>query len=158
MYFIITSIIIYAMDRATKYLIIKNFYLGKSIPVFKPFLFFTYIQNKGAAFGLFPKLSLIITIISLLVVLLFIIFLFKVIKLPAAFQLPLGLILGGTAGNLTDRLKIGHVIDFIDFRVWPVFNIADSALTIAFIWLIILLITEDKKQVKNKFEIRSTKL
>lgn len=150
MYFIITSIIIYALDRVTKLLIVKNFYLGKSIPVFKPFLFFTYIQNKGAAFGLFPKLSLIITIISLLVIILFIMLLFKIIKLPVKFQVPLGLILGGTAGNLTDRLKISHVIDFIDFRVWPVFNIADSALTIAFIWLIILLIVEDKKQIKSK--------
>lgn len=146
MYFVFTSIILYVLDRFSKHLIIKNFYIGKSIPVIKPVLFFTYIQNKGAAFGLFPQMSVILAIVSFLVIILFLVFLFKIIKLPVKFQIPLGLILGGTAGNLTDRLKIGSVVDFIDLRIWPVFNLADSALTIAFIWLIILLIIEDRRQ------------
>jgi len=149
MYFVVTSIILYIFDRFSKYLIIKSFYLGKSIPVIKSVLFFTYIQNKGAAFGLFPQMSVIITAVSFLVIILFVAFLFKIIKLPVKFQIPLGLILGGTAGNLTDRLKIGSVVDFIDLKVWPVFNIADSALTIAFIWLIVLLILEDRRQTTD---------
>ena len=50
-----------------------------------------------------------------------------------------GLLLGGTIGNMADRLFYGHVTDFIDFRIWPVFNVADSAVTISVIFLIILL-------------------
>lgn len=145
MYFIITAIIEYILDRTTKYLIIKNFSLNESIAVIKPFLYFTYIKNKGAAFGLFPDLNLLFTVISFLIIIALIIFSFKIIKMPIKYQIPIGLILGGACGNLTDRLQEGYVTDFIDFRIWPVFNIADSALTIAFIWLIILLIIDQKQ-------------
>ncbi|MFH1454495.1 MAG: signal peptidase II [Armatimonadota bacterium] len=149
MYFILFALIEYFLDQASKYLIIKNFYLSQSIPVIKPVLYLTYIQNKGAAFGLFTNLSLLLGIISFLVIVAFIIFSYKIIKLPVIYQIPLGLILGGTAGNLTDRIRLGYVIDFIDFRVWPVFNLADTALTVSFIWLIIAVIIAEKKEFKE---------
>lgn len=143
MYFILFAIFEYILDQASKYFILKNFYIGKSVAVIKPVLYFTYIQNKGAAFGLFTNLSLILMSVSVFVLVLFVIFSGKIIKLPASFQIPLGFIFGATAGNLTDRLRFGSVVDFIDFRVWPIFNFADCALTICLTWLAVLIIIKE---------------
>lgn len=63
----------------------------------------------------------------------------KIVKNEKLLQFAVGLLLGGTIGNLIDRIAYGAVIDFIDFRIWPVFNVADSAVTISIILLIILL-------------------
>ena len=60
-------------------------------------------------------------------------------RIPKNVGVPIGFIIGGLLGNLIDRIFLGHVVDFIDFRIWPVFNAADSAITIAVIWLIIYL-------------------
>ena len=95
----------------------------------------THIHNSGAAFGLFQGYSFTLTIIALVGIALLLVYAFVIYRrVPFLDNVPnrvaLGLILGGTIGNLIDRLRFGYVTDFIDFNLWPAFNIADSAITV----------------------------
>jgi len=96
----------------------------------------TYVENEGAAFGLLTNEYLLITFAIIMVIATIAIY----YRYPYwGHPLPktgLGLVLGGAVGNLIDRLHLGFVVDFIDFRVWPVFNVADSAITIGVIMLV----------------------
>ena len=127
------------LDQLAKFLIRKNFQLNESVPVIKNALHLTYITNTGSAFGLFKGLNLFFVIFSIAVIIVIFHYLKKILKIEKLLQFAVGLLLGGTIGNLIDRLLYGAVIDFLDFRIWPVFNIADSAVTISVVLLIILL-------------------
>ena len=127
------------LDQLTKFLIKQKLQLSQSIPIIKNILHFTYITNTGSAFGLFKGFNLFFILFSIIVILAIFYFLKKIKNDELMLQFSIGLLLGGTAGNLIDRIAYGAVIDFIDFRIWPVFNIADSAVTISVIFLIILL-------------------
>ena len=107
--------------------------------IFKFGLFsIVHVHNTGAAFGLFQGYSFALTIIALIgiVIILILAFAFSS-RLPFLSgwlgKLSLGLILGGTMGNLIDRLRLGYVTDFIDVGFWPAFNVADSAVTVGVI-------------------------
>ena len=78
-------------------------------------------------------------IVFSLLILVVLVYKWKKIPKSVNVSVPLGLILGGLIGNLIDRAFIGYVTDFIDFRIWPVFNVADSCITIGVIWLVIYL-------------------
>ena len=135
-----TALIIVILDQLTKFLIRKNFQLNESLPIIKNIFHFTYVTNTGSAFGLFKNLNLFFVFFSILVIIMIFYYLREKIPEKEKFlQLAIGLLLGGTIGNLIDRIKIGAVTDFLDFRIWPVFNIADSAVTVSVILLIILL-------------------
>jgi len=100
-----------------------------------------HLPNKGAAFGLFPGQSLFLTIVALLSIILLLAYALVIYRHYPLFYnglggVALGLILGGATGNLIDRLRFGEVTDFIDFTVWPAFNIADSALSIGAILVV----------------------
>lgn len=88
----------------------------------KSFLIFNYTTNTGAAFSLFQNQNLFLIITSI-IILIFLIYLYKKYS---KIQIYLSLIIAGTIGNLIDRIFLGYVRDFVDLRVWPVFNIADS--------------------------------
>ena len=134
-----TALILVLLDQLAKFLVRQNFQLSQSIPVIKNILHFTYITNTGSAFGLFKGFNLIFILFSAIVVILIFYFVREIRENEKALQFFAGLLLGGTIGNMADRLFYGHVTDFIDFRIWPVFNVADSAVTISVIFLIILL-------------------
>jgi len=127
------------LDQLTKYIIKQNFQLNQSIPVIKNILHMTYVTNTGSAFGLFKGLNWFFVLFSVIVIIAIFYYLKKIVKNEKLLQFAVGLLLGGTIGNLIDRIARGAVIDFIDFRIWPVFNIADSAVTIGIVSLIILL-------------------
>ncbi|MBA7698945.1 Lipoprotein signal peptidase [subsurface metagenome] len=100
----------------------------------------TRVHNSGAAFGLFQGQSFLLTIIaSVGVIALLLYALFFHHSFPflgnRLGKLALGLVLGGTVGNLSDRIHLGYITDFIDFNFWPAFNIADSAMVIGTIIL-----------------------
>ena len=127
-FIIVTSVIL--LDQATKFLALKFLQLNTPVPLIKNFLNLTLVHNRGAAFGFFQNQLLMFVLISILAIA-FIFYNLKNKKNSIIFQLSLSLILGGAIGNLIDRLRFGFVIDFLDLRVWPVFNLADSAITIA---------------------------
>ena len=103
---------------------------GHSFPLVPSILHLTYVQNTGAAFGLFPGYPRVFVMLAVVVAGWIIVELTR--TRPRAWPVETGLlvILGGALGNLIDRLRFGYVVDFIDLRVWPVFNLADSAVTI----------------------------
>jgi len=132
--FSLTALLIVAADQLTKWWIRSNLALWQSIPD-SGFFQITHVRNTGAAFGLFPDQSFLLTIVaSVGVVLLLVYVLFIHRRFPYLHNLPgrlaLGLLLGGTTGNLIDRLRFGYVTDFISVGIWPDFNIADSAVTV----------------------------
>lgn len=133
MIFIIVIAILF-LDRLTKILITSNLVTGESIPVINNIFHITLVKNRGAAFGLLQGKVPFILLTSLLAVVL-IYFNLKDSKGNRPVKIFLSLILAGALGNLFDRLMFGYVIDFLDFRVWPVFNVADSAITVGAILL-----------------------
>ena len=140
-YLVVFSVALFTvlLDQATKFLIKQNFQLNQSIPLINNILHLTYITNTGSAFGLFKGFNTIFVAFSIIVIIAIFYYLKKIKDNERALQFCIGLLLGGTIGNLSDRIFYGAVIDFIDFRVWPVFNVADSAVTISVIFLIVLL-------------------
>ena len=127
------------LDQSSKFFVKNNFKLTQSVPIIKDVLHFTYINNTGSAFGLFKNFNIIFILFSVIVILIILYNLKKINEKEKAMQLSVGLLLGGTIGNLIDRLYNDSVIDFIDLRFWPVFNIADSAVTISIAILIFIL-------------------
>jgi len=132
--FLLTALLIVAADQLSKIWIRANLAIGQSL--FEAGFFrITHVHNTGAAFGLFRGQSASLTVVALvgIGVLLFYAFLvyrhFPLLN-NKLNRLALGLVFGGTIGNLIDRLRFGYVTDFIDFGFWPAFNIADSAITV----------------------------
>lgn len=91
------------------------------------------VTNTGASFSLFQGMNSLFIWISLMVIG-FIVYYWD--QVEAQNKLAMTLIVSGIIGNFIDRILLGHVIDFIDFKIWPVFNIADSCITIGVIWLL----------------------
>jgi len=129
---IVTSVII--LDQVTKYLALSFLQLNSPFVLVKNFFNLTLVYNCGAAFGLFQNQLLMFVAISVFAIAIILSSL-RNKKNTLMFRLSLSLILGGAIGNLIDRLRFGFVIDFLDFRIWPVFNLADSFITIAAVLL-----------------------
>jgi len=102
-------------------------------PEFSNLFRITHVSNTGAAFGLLPGGGILFTLIALLV---------AAIIVTYNFGLALGMQLGGALGNLIDRLRLGHVTDFLDFGPWPVFNLADTSIVAGVVILLFLMLTE----------------
>ncbi|MBU3959003.1 MAG: signal peptidase II [Candidatus Omnitrophica bacterium] len=124
------------LDQLSKFLATKKLILNKSLPVLKGIFHLTLVHNRGAAFGILKDQIPLFIFISLFAVALAVFKLNKSrYKKFSIYNVSLSLILAGALGNLIDRLFLGYVVDFLDFRIWPVFNIADSAITIGAILL-----------------------
>lgn len=134
--FFLTALLVVAADQLSKLWI--RFYTEGQIIFEAGFFRITHIHNTGASFGLFQGQSFSLTIVSFIGIVLVLLF---ALLAPRRFpfldtrlgKLALGLILGGTIGNLVDRLRFGYVTDFISIGIWPAFNIADSAITVGII-------------------------
>ncbi|HTZ11923.1 MAG TPA: signal peptidase II [Candidatus Margulisiibacteriota bacterium] len=125
----IAASITFALDQLTKYFINNRFSLHESLPIIKGVFHLTLVHNRGAAFGLLQNQIPFLILTSIFAIYLIYSNL-KAGKHGKIYSLALGLILAGAAGNLIDRIFLGYVIDFLDFRIWPVFNLADSAITV----------------------------
>ena len=117
-------------DQITKCFVLRSFAPGESLPVIRHVLHLTYVQNTGAAFGLFKGQQLLFIGVSLLIIIWIVRELAARRPLASSMVWGCALVLGGALGNLIDRVRLGYVVDFIDLRVWPVFNVGDSAITI----------------------------
>jgi signal peptidase II len=142
--FYLLALIIVLFDQATKYLVLY----------FKPainlgLLKINFVKNTGAGFGILKDQTGILLLISFIVALSIIFFYSKIPK-DKFSQVFFSLFLAGTVGNLLDRLILRYVIDFIDFGFWPAFNIADSAISIAAVGLIIFYIYEEYEEFLMK--------
>ena len=111
------------LDQFTKYIIRTNLMVRESIPIIDKIFSITYLRNTGVSFGLFKGFNILFIFITLIVLGFFVYVYLKKRKYPVQFAL----IFAGIIGNLIDRIFFGSVIDFFNFHIWPVFNIADSA-------------------------------
>ena len=144
MIFIIISSVLF-LDQLTKFIATRQLYLHESVAVIKGVLHLTLVYNRGAAFGIFKNQILLFIVTSLTAIVFIVLKLHKQHSRKLSCQtVSLCLILGGAVGNLIDRIFFGYVIDFIDLRVWPVFNVADSAITIGAVLLGISILKTNK--------------
>ena len=133
------ALLIVFLDQLTKYLVKTSFQLKESMPIISNIFHLTYIQNFGAGFGILQNQKWILIFISMIVIGIIFYYFDKIKEKELLLQALVAFILGGTVGNLIDRLLNGYVIDFLDFKIWPIFNIADSFVTMGVIGLIIYL-------------------
>ena len=145
MIFMIASVA-FLIDRITKSIAVNNLFLGQPSKVIPGIFNLTLVLNRGTAFGLFKGWTILFIILSVAVIAGIIIYVLRNKGIDILLSWALGLILGGALGNLFDRLRFGCVIDFFDFRVWPVFNVADSCLTVGVLILIFKIFSERKKK------------
>ena len=125
----------FVLDAVTKNLVAASVSFGTEVPVIGHFVGITNVRNSGAAFGLVPAGAGVFTVASIVVSIALVVY---VARTPISLWggLVLGLILGGTIGNGFDRIFYGFVTDFINVHFWPVFNVADSAISIGVVLLI----------------------
>lgn len=132
--FFVISIII--LDQFVKYLIVSNMFLGQSIPLITNILHLTYILNSGAAFGILENQRFFFILIAVILIFAIIYFHTQILRLSKLFQLGIAMLFSGAIGNMIDRIFIGKVVDYIDFRIWPIFNLADIAIVLGCIIVI----------------------
>ena len=128
---------IVAVDQWTKQLAVSHLLDSgvRSIPVLGPYIKFTYVENRGAAFGLLQEQTSFFILVGLIVIAVILYSLRQMSRPSLILTLSLGLQLGGAIGNLIDRIRFGYVVDFMDLTFWPVFNVADSAIVCGVIGL-----------------------
>jgi len=148
-YFCLTAGLVILLDQVTKFYVVSSFQLHESLPVIDGFFNITYIRNPGAAFGFLAGASeafrgMFFSLVTLLAITLILYYLIKNRVGRLSLVLPLALILAGAVGNLIDRIRFGEVIDFLDVYLggyhWPAFNIADSAISIGAVFLLVEMI------------------
>jgi signal peptidase II len=140
-------------DQLTKYLIVQKFTeLNSTVPLWAGVFHLTYVINTGAAFSVFSGQVEILRWVSLIVSLLLVIFIWYSPRLSLLEQLGYGFILAGAVGNGIDRFLFGYVVDFLDFRLinFPVFNLADVAINIGVILLLIASFTTPSKAKRER--------
>jgi signal peptidase II len=132
------SVAIILLDQLTKFLALKFLAPYESIPLLGAWFRLTLVKNPGIAFGLFGQRSDFLIFIVLACLAGLVILSYQMRHADLLRRISLAFIMGGAVGNLIDRVLFGHVIDFLDFRVWPVFNFADSFITIGVSLFLIL--------------------
>jgi signal peptidase II len=151
-YLYIISIIIVILDQLSKYLIVHDYTLGVSAPIIHNVLHITLLRNTGGAFGIMRSLPVMLLVVSAIVAVFIIVILKNKASIPKIVGIALAFQLGGALGNLIDRIRLGYVVDFIDLIVWPIFNVADIAITIGVLILAFHLIfhSHTENPVQNK--------
>lgn len=153
MVYYIIALLVIAVDQLTKWLIVKTMELGESIEIIANFLYITSHRNKGAAFGILQGQMTFFYIITTIVVIFLVFYIQKEGMKNRFLGYSLALMLGGAIGNFIDRVFRGEVVDFIDMYFftydYPIFNVADSALVIGVIMIIIKML-KDERAAKGK--------
>lgn len=151
-----TASVVLLADQLTKLLVETKMSLNTTWEPFSNLghLFrITHVANTGTAFGLFPNGSFLFGALAIIVGLFLLYYNHILPANQTALRLALGLQLGGALGNLIDRLRIGHVTDFLDFGWWPVFNVADMAIVggvIVLAWMMLKEYQEEQKALQSR--------
>ena len=130
-------------DQLTKWIVASNLEYGGGVHILGPF-WIRHVQNSGIAFGLFSSATAGVTVITSVAVIWMVWFFARSGGRHPVLPAALGLLIGGSLSNLVDRIRLGHVTDFIDFRYWPAFNLADSFICIGVIMLLLALFAADR--------------
>ena len=124
------AILVIVVDQLVKSVVASSLKGGRVVDILGGLVRFDYTSNTGAAFGVFRAGGVFFAVVALVVSAGILAYFRRVATSPLLVRFALGLILGGALGNLIDRIRLGYVVDFIDLRWWPVFNLADSAIVV----------------------------
>jgi signal peptidase II len=143
----LTSVVLAAVvaDQLTKQLVSSQLALDDEVHVAGP-LSIHHVQNSGIAFGLFASATPIVTVLTAIAVGWMLYFFARSGSRHPVLPVALGLLIGGSASNLIDRVRLGHVTDFIDVRFWPAFNLADSFIVSGVVVLLVALLAADRRK------------
>lgn len=127
--FYLLILLLVLMDQWIKGLIDKNFFPGESLPIIDGIFHLTYVRNTGAGFGIFAGKQRFLIIINIIILIVLIIYRYRSRK-SILRDAAMVFLFAGALGNLLDRVRLSYVIDYLDFRIWPVFNLADILINI----------------------------
>ena len=130
-------------DQVTKHVVTSTLSIDESVHVIGP-LSIHHVQNTGIAFGFFAGATSIVTIVTAIAVAWMLVFFARSGARHPVLPAALGLLAGGSISNLADRVRLGHVTDFIDFSYWPAFNLADSFIVVGVVILLAALVAADR--------------
>jgi len=122
-------------DQVTKHIVSSQLALNDEIAVIGPFSIH-HVQNSGIAFGLFPDATAAVIVLTTVAVGWMLVFFARAGARHPVLPVALGLLLGGSISNLADRVRLGHVTDFLDLRYWPAFNLADVCIVVGVVLLV----------------------
>lgn len=142
----IISMLSFILDQVAKWYVRSHFRLGESVPVVPDVFHWTYIVNHGAAFGVLMNQRWILLLVVVLLLGAMYVGRKKLATAPVYARIGAGTLLGGALGNAWDRLYLGGVVDFFDFRIWPIFNVADIGICIGVSLLILYFWTYESQK------------
>lgn len=154
---LIVMLLSIAIDQFSKYLVSHHLPYLHAVPVIPGWFSLTYVRNHGAAFSMLQNQRWLLVSVAVGVVLAVMILRNRLPK-DWLTQISLGLVVGGTLGNMIDRIRVGSVTDFLDFHVSTIFNIADSALTVGMVFLAWKILFEDDAKKKALTEVEDGQL
>lgn len=147
-------LLVAGIDQGVKWLIVSNMQPYQSTVLVKGILWLTYVCNHGAAFNFLDSHRLLLLAITLAVFGLVWVLRKQIARYPFITKFGLAIALGGALGNFIDRARLGYVVDYLDFRVWPVFNIADMAILGGVILISLGLLRQDsQRETHEKAEV-----
>jgi len=149
------ALIVIILDQITKWLVVRNMELGERIAIWDPWLGLLSHRNRGAAWGMLEGQMWLFYIVTVVVIAGIIYFYHTEAKGDSFLQVSLGVLLGGAIGNFIDRMVLGEVVDFVDILIpvinyhFPIFNVADMALTFGVIFIFIAMLLDSVKEKKK---------
>jgi signal peptidase II len=130
-------------DQLTKWMVSSALGLGEAVAVMGPFSIH-HVRNTGIAFGLFSSATTAVIVVTLAAVGGMLVFFARAGQRHTLVPIALGLVLGGSVSNLLDRIRLGHVTDFLDFDYWPAFNLADTFIVVGVALLFLSFVAADR--------------
>jgi signal peptidase II len=140
---VLVAVAAIAADQLTKHIVSSRLALDEEIDVLGPFSIH-HVQNSGIAFGLFASATAIVILLTGIAIAWMLIFFARSGARHPVLPVALGLVIGGSVSNLVDRVRLGHVTDFLDLKWWPAFNLADSFIVVGVGILLAVLVLADR--------------
>ena len=138
-----------AADQLTKHIVASQLQLDEGVHVLGPF-WIHHVRNSGIAFGFFSQATAVVIVLTALAVAWMLVFFARSGARHPILPVALGLVIGGSTSNLLDRVRLGYVTDFLDFRWWPAFNLADSFIVIGVLVLLAALVLAEREPRRSR--------
>ena len=144
--FYLIAIIWLVLDQVSKYYVMNHFAIGESVSVIQNVFHLTYIINRGAAFGMLANQRWFFLVVAFILIIVYAIYNKKVNRGPISLRIGSALLISGAIGNGIDRYVLHGVVDFFDFRIWPIFNVADIGICVGVACIIYHLLRNEHEE------------
>lgn len=144
--FYLIVIIWLVLDQVSKYYVMNHFAIGESVSVIQNVFHLTYIINRGAAFGMLANQRWFFLVVAFILIVVYAIYHKKVNRGPISLRIGSALLISGAIGNGIDRYVLHGVVDFFDFRIWPIFNVADIGICVGVACIIYHLLRNEHEE------------